>query len=405
MNSDLNRHAAKSATRKKSPSQRPSRSLASWRLNRILLLPLLILFLLLDSAPSFAQRDISTLLSPIVERNKVPALAGSIVTSTELEAVGAAGVRASGHPEKTEPGDLYHLGSCTKAMTATMIATLVEEGKLKWTTTVEEIFVPYKREWNPAWKKVTLEQLLCHRAGAPHELDKDGLWSRLWARNGTPTEQRNDLIDTILRWEPASAPGEKFLYSNAGYTVADMMAEKVAGAPWEELMRKRIFEPLGMKSAGFGSPGEAGKLDQPLAHDRKGKPIEPGKFSDNPPSIGPGGIVHCTMADWGKFIREHLVGESGKGKLLKADTYKKLHTPYDAPGSDYAMGWGVASRPWGGRVLTHNGSNNSWFCVAWLAPDKGFAVIAACNQAERGDKATDDAAAALIQDHLAHAGK
>ena len=77
-------------------------------------------------------------------------------------------------------------------------------------------------------------------------------------------------------------------------------------------------------------------------------------------------------------------------------TLNDLHTPPD--GADYALGWGVAKRPWApGPIATHNGSNTMWFCVAWLAPDKGFAVLAATNQGgDKAAKACDQASAALI---------
>ena len=84
---------------------------------------------------------------------------------------------------------------------------------------------------------------------------------------------------------------------------------------------------------------------------------------------------------------------------------RSSHASPVADGSKYAMGWVVDQRPWaGGRVLTHNGSNTMWFCVTWIAPERDFAVLVTCN--EGGDdaaKACDEASAALIQDHLAHA--
>ena len=70
------------------------------------------------------------------------------------------------------------------------------------------------------------------------------------------------------------------------------------------------------------------------------------------------------------------------------------------------MGWSIAERDWAGskkRVLTHNGSNNLWFCVTWIAPELDFAVLVCCNQGgPKADKACDEVAWALIQDELAH---
>jgi CubicO group peptidase (beta-lactamase class C family) len=199
---------------------------------------------------------------------------------------------------------------------------------------------------------------------------------------------------------PEATPGEKYIYSNAGYAIAGHMAEKVAGKSWEELMREKIFRPLGMTTAGFGAPGTTTKNDQPRGHRAGGIPVEPGLGADNPVAIGPAGIVHCSIGDWAKFAAANL--PSAKTKLVKPATFEKLHAPA-APmpgGSEYAMGWIVAEgQPWaGGPALTHSGSNTMWMAVVWLAPGKDFAVLVACNQANA--EACNDAVLALIADHF-----
>jgi CubicO group peptidase (beta-lactamase class C family) len=157
-----------------------------------------------------------------------------------------------------------------------------------------------------------------------------------------------------------------------------------------------------MSSAGFGAPGTPGKLDEPLGHNEDGSPRELGPGDDNPPAIGPGGTVHATLADWAKFVAAHLKRDT---KLLKPETYAKLHEPAEGDGKEYAMGWGVAERDWGGgRVLTHSGSNTMWYCVVWMAPKKDFAVLVAANQGkDKAAKACDEAASAMIRALLAPA--
>jgi hypothetical protein len=131
------------------------------------------------------------------------------------------------------------------------------------------------------------------------------------------------------------------------------------------------------------------------------RPIEPGPIADNPPVLGPAGTVHCSVGDWAKYILEHVRGESGGSKLLKSETFKRLHTP--RPGEDYMGGWMVTEREWGGgKVLTHAGSNTMNFCVAWLAPLRDFAVLVMTNQGgEKAALACDKAASQLIRRFLA----
>jgi CubicO group peptidase (beta-lactamase class C family) len=116
-------------------------------------------------------------------------------------------------------------------------------------------------------------------------------------------------------------------------------------------------------------------------------------------AIGPAGIVHASVLDWAKFAALHLAGARGKAKLLKRESFRRLQTP--PGGADYAMGWIVTRREWGGHVLTHAGSNTMWYAVVWMAPEKDFAVLVACNQGgDPAAKACDEAAWELIRDHL-----
>src|ERR1700727_2617142 len=110
-----------------------------------------------SSAP--APENLNSLLEPILKKYELPALAGAIVTSKGLVAVGAVGVRKYGTDTPVTVNDQFHLGSDTKAMTATLLATLVEEGKLSWTTTLEQAFPELvsgqQSKMNPAYRKVT----------------------------------------------------------------------------------------------------------------------------------------------------------------------------------------------------------------------------------------------------------
>ena len=346
------------------------------------------------------MKDLAPLLEPILHRYKLPALAGAIVTSHEIAAAGAVGVRKYGSNVPVTINDQFHLGSNAKAMTATLLATLVEEGKLAWETTLEQVFPSLKMQ--SAYRTVTLEQLLAHRAGFP---------SRSWPQGkgffamhrlpGTPREQRRAYIAAILAEPPVSPPGTEFLYANRSYTVAGAMAEETLAASWEDLMRHRIFEPLAMTTAGFGAMGTPGTIDQPWQHKLIWKwhwAIKPGPRSDNPRVIAPAGSVHCSIGDWAKFVQAHLRGEQGEPDILKPEAFKRLHT---APcGGNYGFGWITVERPWaGGSALTHGGSNTMNYAVAWLAPAKDFAVLVMTNQA--GGKtfnACVEAAAVLIRE-------
>lgn len=350
-----------------------------------------------------SPRDLKPLLEPMRQKHDLPALAGAIVTSHGLEAVGVVGVRKYGTDTPASIDDQFHLGSNSKAITATLLATLVEEGKLSWNWTLEQIFPELVKEMNPAYRHVTVEQMLAHRAGF-----SGGAWPEgktrfdLYALPGPPREQRWAFLKMILRDPPVNEPGKQFLYSNRSYAVAGVIAEKITNLPWEELMQKRIFGPLKMSTCGFGAMGTAGKVDEPWQHRLEGThhvPVEPGPQMDNPPVVAPAGTMHCSIGDWAKFIQVHLRGERGEPGLLKPETIKYLHT---ALYGDYGFGWGHTQRPWaGGLTLTHTGSNTMNLAIVWIAPLKDFAVLVMTNQADPGDvtfNACDEVEAALIED-------
>jgi CubicO group peptidase (beta-lactamase class C family) len=350
-------------------------------------------------APTTPESLIS-LLEPIRQKYDLPALAAAIVTSKGLLASGAVGVRKYGTNSPVTVNDQFHLGSDTKAMTATMLATLVEEGKLSWTTTIEQVFPELVAKMNPGYRQVTLEQLLAHRAGFTEESwPKGNSLADMYDLPGSPRQQRAAYVGMVLHEPPVNQPGSKFLYSNRSYAVAGAMAERAGNDSWESLIEKRLFDPLDMPSCGFGAMGIAAKVDQPWQHTlllTMHRPVAPSPRADNAPVIGPAGTVHCSVIDWGKFITAHLQGEQGLAGILKPESFKRLHTPpFDG---DYGFGWMVVDRPWaGGRALTHAGSNTMNFAIVWMAPAKDFAVLVMTNQAGGATfHACDAAASALI---------
>ena len=341
------------------------------------------------------------LLQPIREKYGLPALAASVVLDGKPGPAGAVGVRKYGSDVQVTAQDQFHLGSCTKAMTATLTGMLVEEGKLGWDSTLETLLPDLKEKMRPAWRDVTVEMLLAHRTGLPEGSAPKGKTNLdLLLLPGTPREQRRTYVELFLRDEPANPPGKKFVYSNAGYTLLGAISERLWDLPWETVIARRLFEPLEMTTAGFGAMGTLGKIDQPWQHTGKGKetrPIPPSKLSDNPDVIAPAGKVHCSVGDWAKFVALHV---TAGGKLLKPETIRKLHTP--GFHGDYAGGWIVVDRPWGGgTVLTHEGSNTMTLAVAWAAPLKRFAVMVATNRmADNSAQACDDVASGLIEQNL-----
>ncbi|WP_165251839.1 serine hydrolase domain-containing protein [Paludisphaera soli] len=330
-------------------------------------------------------------LETVRSRHKLPGMIGAILKGNAVVSIGATGVRKIGDSDPIRVTDLVHLGSCTKAITATLLGTLFEEGLLGASSTIGTVFPEYADGLHPDFRDATLSQLLTHRAGLPHDAD----WWNLAGR--TPTDKRYSALLELCRVAPKTRPGAAYSYSNAGYVLAGLMAEQVTGATWEDLTRARVFERLNMYSGGFGPPGadRSSREDAPYGHHLVRGRIEAIRH-DNAEVMGPAGTVHCTMGDWAKFAVAHLRGERPGAKILRPETYRDLHTP--RRGETYAGGWMAFDRPWaGGRALNHAGSNTMWYAVVWLAPARDFGVLVVANQGGgTSDQACDEAVGALL---------
>lgn len=350
-----------------------------------------------DFAAPTSTEGTSQILETIRKKHDLPALAVTVVKEGKICDRAAVGVRKYGDPTPVTINDQFHIGSCTKSMTATLAAMLIEEGKLRWDSTIAEVLPELKGKMDKQYETVTVEQLMEHRGGVPGQ-PPPAAWSKAWQQIGTPTEQRREFIAAVLSKPPEAAPDTKFIYSNQGYAIVGVMLEKITGKPWEKLITERLFQPLKMKSAGFGVPGAIGKVDQPWGHVRQGGEIKPVQ-SDNPPAIGPAGTVHCSLEDMARYTMIHL-GHGQGDAFLKPESFRRLHAPPD--GADYACGWGVVKRGWaGGKALSHAGSNTMWYLVMWLAPEKNFSVVAATNIAGNdAEKGCDEVAAAMIKKWL-----
>lgn len=350
--------------------------------------------------------DLGALLESFRAENDVPALGAAVVCRGRVVAIGVAGVRRKGHPASVTIDDPFHLGSCTKAMTATLAARLIEQGRLSWDTSILDALPELADDVHPAWRSVTLRHLLQHRGGVRHRNWPEGMDDEeVYDLPGDPRAQRMALVRRLLASPPELEPGSAFVYSNNGYIVAGTMIERLGGASFEDLMRDEVFVPLGLESAGFGAAGSPGGVTAPWPHEvgflGRLVAVEPGPRGDLPVVSSPAGRAHASLSDWARFLSIHLEEDgSGAPGFLGAQSLATLHSP--SFGGDYAMGFLVAERPWSrGPVLTHGGSNGRNHCVFWMSPGSRFAVLVATNRG--GDEMVgllDRICTTLIVEHL-----
>lgn len=371
-----------------------------------------------------AEDRLRSTLKTVVEKHSIPAMwagkyyvANGHITPASYQA--CYGIRKFGEDALVSLGDRIHLGSCTKAMTAVLLAELIAEEKLSWTTTLGDLFSEVTDLPSSPWATVSVRELLEHRSGAP----ANAAWFDLERKHEDVIEGRAALLKWLIdRPRPDS---KEYLYSNVGYALLGHIAEKLEGESWESLVQKRVHTPLGIQTAGFGPVLSSSEIDEdplsgPWGHTAPpqsamgviGRAVgnmfgaesptwKPVQF-DNAIPLGPAGRCHMSLQDWAKFVAlfAGAAEKSGQtGLALPSSAWKDLTRP-QLEDSDYAGGWIVTERSWGGgTVYNHAGTNTSWFCVAWVAPKKNFFILVAVNAySEQISGICDGVVARLVQD-------
>jgi CubicO group peptidase (beta-lactamase class C family) len=364
------------------------------------------------AAPAAALDDT---LRPFLASHGLPALFAAVARGAAVVAAGAVGTRRAGAEIPVASQDRVHIGSNTKAMTAMLAGMLVEQGRIAWDTGIGAAFPEFREGMDPGLASVTLEQLLSHTGGVqPDDETLVRLLVQVHLQEGLNLDEMRRWM--VGRWRaraPASPPGARFAYANMGYLIAGAMIEAAAGAPWEVLAATRIFDPLGLGTAGFGPQSSLGRVDAPLPHIPRPdgappKPMMAGPNADNPLVLGPAGTVHLSILDFAAWAAWHAGGGRRGPALVRPETLRRLHAkavdmpprpdaPPGTPGTGgYGHGWGFVQMPWapGVTLLTHNGSNGMNLANITLDPGRDLAIVLATNI---GGTRADAALKALVE--------
>ena len=356
-------------------------------------LALLFCLALFAAVPVQAQEaPAADTLAAAMEGQAVPALGVLVIRDGMVVDQAVRGIRSLEDAAPATVSDRWNLGSDGKAMTATMVARLVERGLLRWDAPLSEMLPELAADMRPGYRDVTLLELMSHRAGLPENLGDMSDFQAFFTDARPLPEQRLAYLRRAVAEAPIGPARGEASYSNTGFILAGAIAERVTGKSFAELMQQEVFGPLGMMSATYDQTPDAGEA---VGHIEGRVAIE---TEGNPEMLTPAGGVRMTLADWARFCLDHLAGEEGGGVLLSADTYRVLHTPQGD--TVFALGWGAAPQIAGraGPALTHGGSDGTWFAFVVLFPGSGNGALVVANAADSmgGDVAVMSAARALI---------
>lgn len=315
----------------------------------------------------------------------VPGASVAIVKDGKVVLAKGFGVRTLGKPTPVDADTLFAIASNTKAFTAAVLATLVDQGKLSWDDRVID-HLPEFRVHDPyATREFTVRDLLSHRSGNASQAG-DLLWLR-------STFTREEILHRIRFIEPAYGFRARYGYQNVMFIAAGELAEAITGESWDDLVATRIFEPLGMTSTNTTIRERTIGGNWATPHvPQDGKPVAI-EF-ENVDNLGGAGAINSSANDLSRWLLLHLGhGKLGDVRVFSEDQSDEMWTPHTVlplgkPSPQlaarqpnfaaYGLGWRLKDYR-GRKLVYHGGGLAGMTSLTTLVPDEDLAMVVLTN--------------------------
>ena len=316
---------------------------------------------------------------------KVPGAAVAIVKDQSIVYMKGFGIRELGKSDPVTPDTLFDIGSCTKAFTSAAIAILVDEGKMQWDGKVDEYIPFFHLQDSLADENVTIRDLLTHRTGVP---STDLLWYVY------PEASREELIRRLAYAHPNAGFRTKFQYQNMMYVAAGYAVGQVAHSTWDDFVRTRIFQPLGMNGSDTSSIDAEKSSDHASPHEENpdgSVKVIPWHNIDN---AGPAGSINSSARDMAKWMTLQLNDGMYDGKqLISKKNVREMQSPQmvidsegeiptvffpDSTQLSYGLGWFVQQYR-GHQLVLHAGDIDGFSTMVVLIPEIHTAYFVVIN--------------------------
>ena len=353
-------------------------------------LPLLLTFVLaLPLHAQAAPREVDAYVTQALKRFGQPGVGIAVVKEGKVVFQQGWGVRRVGAPAKVDHETLFQIASNSKAVTAAALAIPVDDGKLKWDDPDTD-YLPWFRIGGDAYitREMTVRDLLVHRSGLSLGAG-DLLW---WFGDFT----REEIARRIRYLTPATSFRSHYAYDNVLYVVAGEVVKAASGMEWDDFVRSRIFQPLGMQSANTTvrdfRPGD--NVAVPHARVSTTGAMEAIGW-DTVDNIGGGAAVNASVSDWARWLMVQL--DSGRvdggGRLwqerqTRAMWNPEINIPVGIPTgafaplranfNGYALGWSIRDYR-GLKLVTHTGGLAGMLSRVFLVPEKKLGIVVFTN--------------------------
>ncbi len=307
----------------------------------------------------------------------VPGVAVGVVAEGETIFADGFGTRRLGTKQPVTADTLFAICSCSKAFTTMLLEMLVEDGVLDWDQPVQEMLPEFEMFDRVVGARLTVRDLVTHRCGLPRH---DYVWYGSSAK-------RPQLVQALRHLEPTADLRTTYQYQNLMYMTAGYLAGQLTDSSWEDLLRKRILEPLGMSATSTSVAELKSCAVGARPHEsRTGKVREvPYRSLD---AVAPAGAINSSVNDMVRWMRLHLGGGRFEGKrLISSKSLRDMYRPHMSMGQDenaeiqllsYGLGWTVMSYR-GHRVITHSGGIDGFRCRTTMLPDEGAGTVVLSN--------------------------
>lgn len=309
---------------------------------------------------------------------EIPGMAIAIVKEGEIVYAKGFGEKKLGSGESVDEHTLFGIASVSKNITAAALAILVDEGKITWDTPIVDV-IPWFALSDP-WvtAQVTVRDALTHRVGIGRMIG-----NRLQFMSG---HSRDDLIRKLRYMEFQQPFRSSFVYSNMLYSVAGQVIEYASGQTWDEFLKTRLFDPIGMQSntsiTALETVNNAAWPHQYI--EGEVVPIERRNW-DN---AGPAGGINASVTDVAKWMvmqmgepgvyqGKRLVSEAQMREIHKPQTVRPSSDPYGSQAS-YGLGWNILDYE-GKRVLSHGGATDGFNTAAYIVPELELGIVVVGN--------------------------
>lgn len=335
--------------------------------------------------PPFDVDRLDTKLAEVLDEWPAPGAAIAVVYRGELVFAKGYGVKRIGEPDPVTPDSLFAIGSNTKAFTAALLGTLVDEGRLRWDDPVIDHLPKFRLADPFLTHAVSVRDLLTHQTGLP-KYGGDHLWI------GGDVSRR-DILDRLRYLKPATGLRQKVQYNNLMWMVAGEVYRAISGERWADGVRARLFEPLGMRNslALVGDLDIEAGADVAWPHEERNGSLESLDY-ENIDVIAAAGSILSSATDMTRWLAMHLDdGELDGVRILSADTVSEMHAVStnaalddeieilsDADWFGYGLGWRVFEYKQQ-RILRHGGSITGMKAQVGMIPALDVGIVALAN--------------------------